>query len=304
MDKIIVIVGPTAVGKSGLALKLAQKLNGEIINADSMQVYKEMSIGTAKPTDNEMLLVPHHLFNIRSISEDFSVASFQKLINEKIKEVIAKNKTPIVVGGTGLYVKAFLYGYVFEEYENKSINSDLELMTNQELYDLLFKIDPESTNKIHLNNRKRLIRAIEIFNSSGEPKSKLEAKQNKLPIYNATLFGLTMSRDKLYERINTRVDDMIIQGLAEEAKKVLNFARKNSTALQAIGYKEFTPLFSGEESLDKVKDKIKKNTRNYAKRQYTFFNNQFKMNWINLDESSEEEAIKIIEKAFKGETNV
>lgn len=304
MDKIIVIVGPTAVGKSGLALKLAQKINGEIINADSMQVYKEMSIGTAKPSDAEMLIVPHHLFNIRSISEDFSVASFQKLINEKIKEVIEKKKIPIVVGGTGLYVKAFLYGYVFEEYENKSINSDLEIMSNQELYDLLLKVDPESTKKIHINNRKRLIRAIEIFNSIGEPKSKLEAKQTKLPIYNATLFGLTMSRDKLYERINSRVDDMILQGLAEEAKKVLNLARKNSTALQAIGYKEFVSLFNSEESLEQVKDKIKKNTRNYAKRQYTFFNNQFKMNWINLDESNEEEAIKIIEKAFKGETNV
>ena len=304
MDKIIIIVGPTAVGKSDLAVKLALKVDGEIINADSMQVYSELEISTAKPNQAEMKKVKHHLFSIKSVVDDFSVAEFQKLINLKIKEVSNKKKIPIIVGGTGLYIRAFLYGYKFEEFSVKKIDENLEKLSNQELYDMLYEFDSKATTKIHLNNRKRLIRAIQIYKNTGSSKSDLESKQAKVPIYNATIVGLTMSRAKLYERINDRVDDMFKNGLLKEVQTVYEQTKTNKTALQAIGYKEFLPYFKKEMTLLEVADKIKKNTRNYAKRQYTFFNNQFKVNWINLDEVSHEEAVKFIEKAYNGGNNV
>jgi tRNA dimethylallyltransferase len=304
MEKIIIIVGPTAVGKSELAVKLALKIGGEIINADSMQVYEEMEIATAKPNQQEMKKVNHHLFSIKSVVENFSVAEFQRLINQKIKEVSSKKKIPIIVGGTGLYIRAFLYGYEFEEFSVKQSDESLEKLTNQELFDLLTKIDKTSTEKIHLNNRKRLIRAIQIYQSSGSTKTELELKQAKVPIYDATIIGLTMKRDKLYERINSRVDEMLKNGLLKEVELVAEKSIANKTAMHAIGYKEFLPYFKKEMTLSEVADKIKKNTRNYAKRQYTFFNNQFKVNWINLDEIQQEAAVNIIEKLYRGENNV
>jgi tRNA dimethylallyltransferase len=304
MEKIIIIVGPTAVGKSELAVKLALKIGGEIINADSMQVYEEMEIATAKPNQQEMKKVNHHLFSIKSVVENFSVAEFQRLINQKIKEVSSKKKIPIIVGGTGLYIRAFLYGYEFEEFSVKQSDESLEKLTNQELFDLLTKIDKTSTEKIHLNNRKRLIRAIQIYQSSGSTKTELELKQAKVPIYDATIIGLTMKRDKLYERINSRVDEMLKNGLLKEVELVAEKSIANKTAMHAIGYKEFLPYFKKEMTLSEVADKIKKNTRNYAKRQYTFFNNQFKVNWINLDKIQQEAAVNIIEKLYRGENNV
>ena len=304
MEKIIIIVGPTAVGKSELAVKLALKVGGEIINADSMQVYEEMEIATAKPNKVEIKIVPHHLFSIKSVVENFSVAEFQRLINQKIKEVISKKKIPIIVGGTGLYIRAFLYGYEFEEFSVENKDESLEKLTNQELFDMLLKIDKPATEKIHLNNRKRLIRAIQIYQSTGNTKSDLELKQAKVPIYNATIIGLTMIRTKLYERINSRVDEMLSNGLLKEVELVAKKAINNKTAMQAIGYKEFIPYFKNEMTLIEVADKIKKNTRNYAKRQYTFFNNQFKVNWINLDELTHEEVVSVIEKAYQGGNNV
>jgi tRNA dimethylallyltransferase len=304
MEKIIIIVGPTAVGKSELAVKLALKIGGEIINADSMQVYEEMEIATAKPNQQEMKKVNHHLFSIKSVVENFSVAEFQRLINQKIKEVSSKKKIPIIVGGTGLYIRAFLYGYEFEEFSVKQSYESLEKLTNQELFDLLTKIDKTSTEKIHLNNRKRLIRAIQIYQSSGSTKTELELKQAKVPIYDATIIGLTMKRDKLYERINSRVDEMLKNGLLKEVELVAEKSIANKTAMHAIGYKEFLPYFKKEMTLSEVADKIKKNTRNYAKRQYTFFNNQFKVNWINLDKIQQEAAVNIIEKLYRGENNV
>jgi tRNA dimethylallyltransferase len=304
MHKIIIIVGPTAVGKSDLAVKLAVKLGGEIINADSMQVYSELEISTAKPNRQEMKKVNHHLFSIKSVAEEFSVAEFQRLINSKINEVVSKKKIPIVVGGTGLYIRAFLYGYEFEEFSVNKIDEKLEKLNNQELYEMLYKVDAKTTAKIHVNNRKRLIRAIQIYQNTGSSKSDLELKQAKQPIYEATIIGLTMSRVKLYERINSRVDEMFSNGLLKEVQSVHEKSNANKTAMQAIGYKEFLPYFKKEMTLSEVADKIKKNTRNYAKRQYTFFNNQFKVNWLNLDQMSQQEALDFIEKVYKGENNV
>jgi tRNA dimethylallyltransferase len=304
MDKIIIIVGPTAVGKSDLAVKLALKLDGEIVNADSMQVYSELEISTAKPNQQEMKKVNHHLFSIKSVADDFSVAEFQRLINLKIKEIASKKKIPIIVGGTGLYIRAFLYGYEFEEFSVNKTDEKLEKLSNQELYEMLYKVDAKTTTKIHANNRKRLIRAIQIYQNTGSSKSDLELKQAKKLVYDATIIGLTMSRVKLYERINDRVDEMLKKGLLKEVQTVYEKLNANKTAMQAIGYKEFIPYFKKEMTLLEVTDKIKKNTRNYAKRQYTFFNNQFKVNWLNLDQISQEEALKIIEKEYSGGNNV
>jgi tRNA dimethylallyltransferase len=304
MDKIIIIVGPTAVGKSDLAVKLALKLDGEIVNADSMQVYSELEISTAKPNQQEMKKVNHHLFSIKSVADDFSVAEFQRLINLKIKEIASKKKIPIIVGGTGLYIRAFLYGYEFEEFSVNKTDEKLEKLSNQELYEMLYKVDAKTTTKIHVNNRKRLIRAIQIYQNTGSSKSDLELKQAKKLVYDATIIGLTMSRVKLYERINDRVDEMLKNGLLKEVQTVYEKLNANKTAMQAIGYKEFIPYFKKEMTLLEVTDKIKKNTRNYAKRQYTFFNNQFKVNWLNLDQISQEEALKIIEKEYNGGNNV
>jgi tRNA dimethylallyltransferase len=304
MDKIIIIVGPTAVGKSDLAVKLALKLDGEIVNADSMQVYSELEISTAKPNQQEMKKVNHHLFSIKSVADDFSVAEFQRLINLKIKEIASKKKIPIIVGGTGLYIRAFLYGYEFEEFSVNKTDEKLEKLSNQELYEMLYKVDAKTTTKIHVNNRKRLIRAIQIYQNTGSSKSDLELKQAKKLVYDATIIGLTMSRVKLYERINDRVDEMLKNGLLKEVQTVYEKSKANRTAMQAIGYKEFIPYFKKEMTLIEVTDKIKKNTRNYAKRQYTFFNNQFKVNWLNLDQISQEEALKIIEKEYNGGNNV
>jgi tRNA dimethylallyltransferase len=304
MDKIIIVVGPTAVGKSDLAVKLALKVNGEIINADSMQVYSELEISTAKPNQQEMKKVNHHLFSIKSVADDFSVAEFQRLINLKIKEVVSNKKIPIIVGGTGLYIRAFLYGYQFEEFSVNKTDESLEQLSNQELFDKLYKVDAKATAKIHVNNRKRLIRAIQIYQNTGSSKTDLESKQVKKPVYDATIIGLTMSRVKLYERINVRVDEMLKNGLLKEVQAVYEKSKANKTAMQAIGYKEFLPYFKKEMTLLEVADKIKKNTRNYAKRQYTFFNNQFKVNWLNLDQISQEEALKIIEKVYSGEIHV
>jgi len=304
MDKIIIVVGPTAVGKSDLAVKLALKVNGEIINADSMQVYSELEISTAKPNQQEMKKVNHHLFSIKSVADDFSVAEFQRLINLKIKEVVSNKKIPIIVGGTGLYIRAFLYGYQFEEFSVNKTDESLEQLSNQELFDKLYKVDAKATAKIHVNNRKRLIRAIQIYQNTGSSKTDLESKQAKKPVYDATIIGLTMSRVKLYERINVRVDEMLKNGLLKEVQAVYEKSKANKTAMQAIGYKEFLPYFKKEMTLLQVADKIKKNTRNYAKRQYTFFNNQFKVNWLNLDQISQEEALKIIEKVYSGEIHV
>jgi tRNA dimethylallyltransferase len=289
MGKILIIVGPTAIGKSDLALKLALELKGEIINADSMQVYQEMSIGTAKPDLTSYKNIKHHLYSIRSVKELFSVADFQKEITSKVEEVINRGNLPIIVGGTGLYIRAFLYGYKFDDYKQDQTRLDLDVKTNAELLAYLRAIDPVSAVKIHMNNRKRLIRAITIFENIGKAKSELEDLQSKKPMYDAQIIGLTMSREKLYERINQRVDKMIKDGLKQEAQNVIKLAPPRSTALQAIGYKEFKPYFTGEVSLEKVRETIQKNTRNYAKRQYTFFRNQLQVNWFDLEKSSLEE---------------
>ncbi len=271
---IIAILGPTAVGKTALSIALAKKYKADIINFDAMQVYEELDIGTAKVTKEEMEGVPHHLLSNVSLDRNYSVYDYQKDARCLIDKLLKENKNIILVGGTGLYLKATLFDYNFSEGTTYNEYADL---SNEEILDKIKSYNVEELP--HLNNRKRLVRLLnklennEIITNNG----------NKL-LYKDTIFvGLTTDRDILYDKINKRVDIMFNNGLLEEVESLKdNF--KNSKALNtAIGYKEFIPYFNREKTLDEVKDDIKKNSRHYAKRQYTFFNHQFNLKWFNTN---------------------
>ena len=273
---VIVILGPTCVGKTKLSVELAKKLDGEIINADSTQVYRSLDIATAKVTEDEKEGIPHHLFDIKDITEDYTVFDYQKDCRLKINDIISRGKTPILVGGTGLYIKASLYDYKFDKEDSIKTFDDL---TNDELYDKVIKLDKNNT--IHKNNRKRLIRALNYMENNGKEFSSKEKTDNLL--YDTIFIGLTTDREVLYDRINKRVDVMVNNGLLEEAKKIYDSEIRTKAVLTPIGYKELFPYFEGYASIDSCLDKIKQNSRHYAKRQYTWFNNQMKVAWFNVD---------------------
>lgn len=297
MEKVIVIVGPTGVGKTKMGVALAKYFNGEVISGDSMQIYKTMDIGTAKVTVAEMEGVKHHLINIKEPTESCSVKDFQDEVRLKIKEISSRGKLPIIVGGTGLYIKAALYDYEFgesqmdhQEYVNKYQDH-----TNEQLYDLLLKIDEASAKELHPNNRQRVLRAIAIYESTGVKKSETLAKQNHELIYDARFIGLTLERDVLYERINQRVDLMMEQGLYQEIEKLMKKNYSSSLqSMKAIGYKEWFAYFQGNQSLEETLELIKKNSRNYAKRQYTWFNNQLPVEWFKVNLNDFDETISMV----------
>ena len=274
--KVIVIAGPTAVGKTKLSIELAKNLNGEIINADSTQIFKHLDIATAKVTESEKEGIPHHLIDIKELDEDYTVYDYQKDVRLKIDEIIKRGKTPILVGGTGLYIKAALYDYKFEQ---ENIESDYSNYTNSELYEMLLRVDPNT--EIHINNRKRVERALNYYNVHKKPMSEKEKTETLL--YDTIFIGLTCDRDTLYERINKRVDVMLENGLLEEAKKIYDLNILSKAVLTPIGYKELFSYFKGEISKEEAIDLIKKRSRNYAKRQYTWFNNQMNIKWFNTN---------------------
>lgn len=272
---IIVILGPTGVGKTKMSVELAKRLRGEVINADSTQVYRGLNIATAKVTENEKENIPHHLFDIKDISENYTVFDYQKdarLVLEKLKR---EGKTPIIVGGTGLYIKALLYDYDFKEETN---NYDFSNYTTKELYDKALEIDPSMN--IHQNNRQRLERFISYYLNNNEVKGK--EKTDKL-LYDTLFIGLTCDREVLYERLNRRVDQMVNEGLLDEALNLFKSNVRTKAVMTPIGYKELFPYFEGTETLEKSLDLIKQKTRNYAKRQYTWFNHQVPVKWFNVD---------------------
>lgn len=272
---VIAIIGPTCVGKTKMSVELAKKFNGEVINADSTQVFKDLNIATAKITEEEKEGIVHHLFDIKDINDDYTVFDYQKDTRALIDDIISRGKTPVLCGGTGLYVKAALYDYEFKEENNKG---DYSKYSNDELYEILLKIDPNTT--IHKNNRKRVERAIDCFNQNGfVPSSK---KSDKL-LYDTFFIGLTTDRDYLYERINYRVDVMVNNGLLDEAKWVYETNVRTKAVMTPIGYKELFPYFEGKSSLEECLDLIKRNSRRYAKRQYTWFNNQMDVKWFDVD---------------------
>ena len=272
---VIVIVGPTGVGKTKLSIELAHRYNGEVINADSTQVYKELDIATAKVTESEKEGIIHHLIDIKDIRDDYTVFDFQKDCRRCIADILSRGKTPIIVGGTGLYVKAALYDYHFDVLDSSFDYSDI---SNDELYERLLSIDPNTS--IHRNNRKRVERALSYYDSTGSLLSEKE-KTNKL-LYDCVFIGLTTSRDILYDRINKRVDIMIKNGLLDEARRVFDSGIRSKAVMTPIGYKELFEYFSGNCSMDDSISLIKQRSRNYAKRQYTWFNNQMDINWFNV----------------------
>lgn len=291
MNKIIVITGPTSVGKTALSIAIAKKYDGEIINADSMQFYKGLNIGTAKIKEEEKEGIPHHLFDINEVDDEYSIYHYQKDARIIIEDIQKRHKTPILVGGTGLYLKAALYDY---QLSKETQNSKFEEYTNEELYKLLTKIDQNA--KVDPNNRRRLIRALSYYQENN--KSISQNKTDKL-LYDTIFIGITCDRNILYDRINQRVDIMVKEGLIDEVRKFYDQKIYTKPLINGIGYKELYQYFDGKITLDEAIDLIKKNSRHYAKRQYTFFNHQMNIKWFNVSftnfNDTIEEVIKYID---------
>ena len=294
---LLVIVGPTAVGKTDIGIKLAKKLSGEIISADSMQVYKDLNIGTAKITPLEMEGIPHHLIDIKEPWESFSVAEFQQLVEEKIVEINQRKHLPILVGGTGLYVNSVIYnkynftptgeiGNIRKKYQEVVDNFGTETIHRE-----LAKVDPISAEKIHPNDAKRIIRALEVYHTTGRPISSF-ANDKGSDKYNLALIGLNMDRKLLYERINRRVDLMLEKGWLKEVQDLLNRGvPQDSPALQGLGYKQLIMYLNKEISYEKAVEIIKRETRRYAKRQITWFKRENQIQWIDVTNKSKDEII-------------
>ena len=284
--KVIVICGPTASGKTALSIELAKKIDGEIISSDSMQIYTDMNIGTAKPTIEEMQGIKHYMLDFVKPDERYSVADFKKDAEKAIEEVLKKGKTPIVVGGTGLYVDSLIYGIEYqniefdEEYrtelENRVINEGLET-----LYEEARKVDSHAMEKISKNDKKRILRVLEIYKATGKTKTEQEIESRKNGVkYDYKVFAINMDREKLYERINKRVDIMIEQGLVEEVKQLLTKYENFPTAMQGLGYKEVVEYLQNKITREEMIEKIKMETRRYAKRQLTWFRKNKQTIWI------------------------
>lgn len=298
---IISIVGPTASGKTDLSINLALKLDTEIISADSMQIYKEFNILSAKPEKEKLSLVKHHLIDFLSVSEEFSVSKFINLSEKYINEIYSQGKIPILVGGTGLYVDSLLKGLKFESkknIENSEAIKSLDNLSGEELFKILEKIDPVSLEKIHINNVKRLKRAIEFFYQEGYPIScQVENSKKIISPYKVCRIGLNFeSRDILYDRINKRIDEMFESGIEEEVK-LISKLKLSKTSSMAIGYKEVLPYVLGNCSKEEAKEELKKATRRYAKRQLTWFKKNLDINWIYVDKCTD--TSEVIEKSFE-----
>ncbi len=308
--KICAIVGPTASGKSSLAVWLAKQINAEIVSADSMQIYKGMNIGTAKPTAEEQKLVPHHMIDFLDQDELFSVADYVKMAKNVIRDIVSRGKNPILVGGTGLYVDSLLNDIQFQEQnENFTIREklieDLDKFGSKYMLEKLKEIDIEYARTLHPNNVKRIIRGLEIYYATGIKMSEnLRLSKSKPSCFDACMIGLTFeNRENLYKQINARVDNMMDCGLLREAENIINSSTGSNTSMQAIGYKEFIGYFNGTEGLDDCVLKLKQNTRKYAKRQLTWFRRNKYISWIYCDKLSNIEiknrAMEIVENHFK-----
>lgn len=304
--KVIVICGPTASGKTSLSIKLAKKINGEIVSADSMQIYEDMDIGTAKPTIEEMDGVKHYLIGNVSPTVRYSVANYKKDALNAIDEIIKKGKTPIVVGGTGLYVDALVQGIDYDDVEiDLNYRNELEQIANEQGLDVLYnkanQIDPEAMKKISLNDKKRIFRVLEIYHSTGKTKTEQEVESRKKDNpYDFYVFAIDMDREKLYERINKRVDIMLEAGLVEEVKNVTEKYKNLPTAIQGLGYKEVIEYLNNECSYEEMVEKIKIETRHYAKRQLTWFRKNKEIIWLDGLDAAENN-INIISKGVNFE---
>ena len=286
--KILCVVGPTASGKTDYAVELALKCGGEVVSCDSMQIYKHMDIGTAKPTADERKGVKHHMIDIIEPNESFSVARFSEMARECIDDILLRGKMPVLCGGTGLYFDStinninFIQMDTYEEYR-KYLESAAKEFGNEYVYKILKRVDEESAESIHPNNLKRVIRALEIYKTTGKKKSELDKEQLSEPLYEPEITGLMRDREVLYDRINKRVDIMMEKGLVEEVSELIKMGiDTEATSMQAIGYKEIIEYLDGKTSLSDAVDKIKRESRRYAKRQLTWFKRNEKIHWINI----------------------
>ena len=285
--KVIVICGPTASGKTKLSIELAKQIQGEIVSCDSMQIYQEMNIGTAKPTKEEMQGIPHYLLDFVSPSKRYSVADFQKDATLAIENILQHNKVPILVGGTGLYIDSLVKNIEYPEIEldsnyRKQLEEQIQEKGLEVLYEQAKKIDPKAMETISKNDKKRIMRVLELYRQTGKTKTELEklSRQNPSP-YDYHVFAITMDREKLYNRINQRVDNMIEQGLIQEVENLLKKYNTFPTAMQGLGYKEVVSYLQGNITKEEMIEKLKMETRRYAKRQLTWFRKDKNIKWLN-----------------------
>ena len=297
---LIVIAGPTACGKTDISIDLAEKIGGEIISGDSMQVYKYMDIGTAKAIKEEMRGIPHYLLDELYPDEEYNVMLFQQKAKQYMEGIYSRGHIPIIVGGTGFYINALVYDNDFSEEEESEIRKELYAVAENEgaekLHAMLAEVDPEYAANIHHNNVKRVARALEYYRLTGEKMSEhnKNAKEKETP-YNLAFFVLNMDREKLYERINLRVDIMMNNGLEQEVRKLIEMGYSpDLVSMQGLGYKEFIPYFNGEISLEQVVDDIKKYTRRFAKRQLTWFRGQTNGTWLDMGTLSKDKALEMM----------
>ncbi len=294
---LLVITGPTAAGKTELGIKLAEMISGEIVSADSRQVYRFMDIGTAKPSMDERRKIPHHMIDVVSPDEEFTVADYVKGAGKAIIEISNKGKMPVMVGGTGLYVRAVVDGIFDGPGSDTEIRRQLEEEAKKKgvsyLHERLGKIDPDASLRIHPNDRRRIIRALEIYEITGYPISRLQKDGRKRKQeYSPKMFGINRSREELYRRIDERVENIFRTGFVEEVKMLMNMGYgENLISMEALGYREVIRFLNGKMDLEKTKSKIKKDTRNYAKRQLTWFRKDRRINWLNVKRSEKEEKI-------------
>lgn len=279
MKKVIVITGPTAVGKTKLSIEIAKRLQTDIINGDAYQIYQKMNIGTAKPTDDEKQGVIHHYMDFLDSSKTYSIAEFQKGVRECIDDLTSKNKVPLIVGGSGLYIDSVIKNYQFLEEKRSNEQSKYDSLTNEELHQVLANLDPDKASEIHPNNRKRVLRAIELISSNVDNTSR--SKKNEL-VYDALIIFLNDNRESLYDRINKRVDKMLADGLIEEVKNI-GINNYSMTSKVAIGYKEVIQYLNNEIDYNEMVELIKKNSRHYAKRQFTWFKYQDNCQVVNIN---------------------
>jgi len=284
--KVIVICGPTASGKTTLSIQLAQKINGEIISSDSMQIYKDMNIGTAKPDQQEMQGIKHYLLDFVEPNQRYSVADYKKDAENAIEDILQKGKVPIIVGGTGLYIDSLIYGIEypnieFDENYRKELERRVEKEGLEKLYEKAKKIDPQAMKKISRNDQKRILRVLEIYNTTGKTKTEQEIESRKNEVkYDYRVFAINMDREKLYDRINKRVDIMIQKGLIEEVENLLKKYNEFPTAMQGLGYKEVVEYIQGKVLKEDMIENIKRESRRYAKRQITWFKKNKQTIWI------------------------
>lgn len=299
MKKVLVIAGPTASGKTSFSIELAKRLNTEIISGDSIQVYKGFDIGSGKVTEAEKEGVPHHLIDILEPGIQYSVKDFQKEARTLIDN---SSKPMIIAGGTGLYLKACLYDYVFTDEEASPRNEKYDQYTNHELYEMLVERDPVQAEKIHENNRQRVLRSLTVLDNTGKRQSEIIDEQNHEPIYDFFIAGCTMAREELYERINLRVKMMIEKGLEQEVKGLLaKGITFEDPAMKGIGYREWADYFNGNLSITEVEALIARNSRRYAKRQYTWLNHQMPVHWF--DPRNKEERSAMLDEMVKFASN-